>query len=555
MKNLLYLTKVLFINSIGFNSTRKKVANKAPSRLGTILLFAVLFIFVGVPMISTGVILGITFKELNLIGQGITSFLSIMSVMVLLFSIFGIISTFYLSKDIETLLALPFKPKEILVAKLLNSLTTAYLIEAMMLLPTLVGIGIGAHLNILFYINTILVMILLPIIPLSLFGIFLTPLMRYTALNRFKDKMQYIITIVIVLFAVAIEMIPASMGGDSPEELGNLIATQGNTLTYIMFFTIPASISLSSNNILVSIGSMIGYILLSIGAIYLFSVVGEKTYIKGVLGKPQIKKQKEKNTTIEFNNVKNTSVFKEMVKNEFRTVFRSPIYNMNLILPVFIMPIIFSIGFVAGFTGEGEDINELLSFFKEILNFKNGAVLVFTVAILSFFTCMSMIASSAISRDGKHAYINKYIPVKPMTIINAKVFWGIIFGIVPCVLITILGMVIGLMDIVDVILIMVPLFLYVVFTNYIGIIIDLKRPKLDWENETVAVKQNMNSMIFMLIDVVFTIAICALGAILLFINIPSFVASIILSLIFLVLCVIIYKLMDNKDIEIFKNIG
>ena len=555
MKNLLYLTKVLFINSIGFNSTRKKVANKAPSRLGTILLFAVLFIFVGVPMISTGVILGITFKELNLIGQGITSFLSIMSVMVLLFSIFGIISTFYLSKDIETLLALPFKPKEILVAKLLNSLTTAYLIEAMMLLPTLVGIGIGAHLNILFYINTILVMILLPIIPLSLFGIFLTPLMRYTALNRFKDKMQYIITIVIVLFAVAIEMIPASMGGDSPEELGNLIATQGNTLTYIMFFTIPASISLSSNNILVSIGSMIGYILLSIGAIYLFSVVGEKTYIKGVLGKPQIKKQKEKNTTIEFNNVKNTSVFKEMVKNEFRTVFRSPIYNMNLILPVFIMPIIFSIGFVAGFTGEGEDINELLSFFKEILNFKNGAVLVFTVAILSFFTCMSMIASSAISRDGKHAYINKYIPVKPMTIINAKVFWGIIFGIVPCVLITILGMVIGLMDIVDVILIMVPLFLYVVFTNYIGIIIDLKRPKLDWENETVAVKQNMNSMIFMLIDVVFTIAICAFGVILLFINIPSFVASIILSLIFLVLCVIIYKLMDNKDIEIFKNIG
>ena len=100
MKNALYLTKVLFINSIGFNSTRKKIANKTPSRLGTILLFAILFIFVGVPMISTGVILGITFKELNLIGQGITSFLSIMSVMVLLFSIFGIISTFYLSKDI-----------------------------------------------------------------------------------------------------------------------------------------------------------------------------------------------------------------------------------------------------------------------------------------------------------------------------------------------------------------------------------------------------------------------------------------------------------------------
>ena len=192
---------------------------------------------------------------------------------------------------------------------------------------------------------------------------------------------------------------------------------------------------------------------------------------------------------------------------------------------------------------------------KEFINFSNGNVLVFTVALLSFFTSMSMSSSTAISRDGKNAYFNKIIPVSPMTIINSKIVIGVIFGFVPCLLISVVGLVFNLLSILDLILINVPLFLYIVFTNYIGIFIDLKRPKLDWENETVAVKQNTNTLIFMLVDLVFTFLICGFGVLLLFIEIPSFVASLILSLIFLGLCVIIYRLIDKKGLAILNNIG
>ena len=565
MKNTLYLTKVLFLNSFGLNFSNKEKKNKKSiSRIGYIALIIFLILFVGAPMLLMGIGMGVSFNEIgktlegvNVILEGFKSFLPLMSVMILLFSIFGIISTFFLSSDMETLLALPFKPKEIIIAKFINSLTSVYLIEIMMFLPILIGIGLGASLNILYYFNIILVTIFLPMVPLAIFGILLTSLMRYTALNRIKDKIQYIIMLFAIVVAVAIEIGSSSMGEGSMDDMANLIVNQSNALSYVMFFTLPASIALGTNNILLSIGCMLIFIIMSIGFVILFGLIGEKIYIKGVLGKPQLKIKNKKEEKVELKEEKKTSIFKELVKNEWRTINRSPIFNMNLVLPVFLMPIILGVSMIAGFSEVDEvgTLTEFIKSFKEIIDFGVGNVLVFAVAILSFFTSMSMSSSTAISRDGRNAYFNKIIPVEPMTIINAKVVLGIILGFVPCLLITIILLALGLMNVLDFILINIPLFLFIVVTNYIGIYIDLRRPKLEWENETVAVKQNTNTMIYMFLDWALTMIIVAFGVILIFIRIPAFVASLILSLIFLGLYVIIYRLMKNKGLEIFNNIG
>ena len=445
MKNTLYLTKVLFFNSFGLNFSNKGKNNKKSiSRAAYIFLILFLILFVGAPMLLMGIGMGFSFNEIgktlegvNVVLEGFKSFLPLMSIMILLFSIFGIISTFFLSSDMETLLALPFKPKEIIIAKFINSLTSVYLIEVMMFLPILIGIGLGASLNILYYFNIILVTIFLPMVPLAIFGILLTSLMRYTALNRVKDKIQYVIMLFVIVVAVAIEIGSTSMGEGSMDDMANLIVNQSNALSYVMFFTLPASIALGTENILLSIGCMLIFIIMSIGFVILFGLIGEKIYIKGVLGKPQLKIKNKKEEKVELKEEKKTSIFKELVKNEWRTVNRSPIYNMNLVLPVFLMPIILGVSMFAGFSEVDEvgTLTEFINGFKEIIDFSAGNVLVFTVAILSFFTSMSMSSSTAISRDGKNAYFNKIIPVEPMTIINAKVVLGIILGFIPCLLI------------------------------------------------------------------------------------------------------------------------
>ena len=559
MKNAFYLTKVLFLNSFGLNFSNKEKNNKKKSisRIGYIILMATLILFVGAPMLIMGLGMGVSFNEIgktlegvNVVLEGFKSLLPMISLMVLVFS-------FFLSTDMETLLALPFKPKEIIIAKFLNSLTSVYLIEIMMFLPILIGIGIGASLNILYYFNILLVTIFLPMVPLAIFGILLTSLMRYTALNRIKDKIQYVIMAFVIIFAISVELASSSMGDTSMDDMANMIINQSNALSYIMFFTLPASIALGTNNILLSIGCMLIFIILSIGFVILFGLVGEKIYIKGVLGKPQLKIKNKNEEKVEFKEEKKTSIFKELLKKEWITVKRSPIFNMNLVLPVFLMPIILGVSMMAGFSEVDEvgTLSELIKGFKEVIDFSLGSVLVFAVAILSFFTSMSMSSPTAISREGKNAYFNKIIPVAPMTIINSKIVIGVIFGLVPCLLITVVLMALNLMSILDFILINVPLLFFIVLTNYIGIYIDLKRPQLEWDNETVAVKQNTNTLIYMLIDMALTMLIVALGVLLLFVKIPAFVASLILTLIFLSLCVIIYRLMKNKGLELFKNIG
>ena len=473
MKNMLYLTKVLFINSFsgfGFGSSKKK-EKKSNSVVGVIVLLLILGLFVAAPMVFTGYSIGLMFKGFDLYSI-FSSLLPIMSLMVLLFSIFGIISTFYLSSDMDTLLCLPFRPKDIILAKFFNSLTSVYLIELMMMTPILLGIGIGIGANFLYYINIILVTIFLPIVPLSIFGMLIVSLMRYTALNRFKDKMQYILTGLIIVFVVVIEIISSTSVGEAPEDLGVALSSMDNTLSYVLFYTIPASFSLSSSNILISILSMLGFIALCVGSVFLFSLVAEKTYIKGVLGKPQIAVKKEKKE-VKIKEEKKVSVFGELVKYDFKTIVRSPTYNMNLLIPVFLVPIIFVISFGFGFT-EGAEIdmsfNEIIAMVKEMINVKEGSIFTFVFAGLTFFTSFTMTSSSAISREGKQAFFLKTIPVAPLTIINSKIFLGVVLGVLPCLLVLIVLLVVGLINILDCILFLVPLIFFVVLTNYLSII-------------------------------------------------------------------------------------
>lgn len=565
MKTALYLTKILLKNGFTDLTTKRSKREKQSNSSATlIIVFVVLIGMVAAPMAFMGFSYGMLFKQYNLLLDIFKLLIPVASIMVIFFSIFTFISVFYLSSDIESLLSMPLKPWQILLAKFLNALISVYLIELMMLTPILFGIGVGAQCNLLYFLNTLIITIVLPIFPLSILGILTVSVMRYSALSKMKDKMQYVIMAFALIFAFSMQIF-TSAGGTalegSEEEIialiQNSLGNTANLLSSIMFFTYPASLALGLSNIFYSILWILAFIAVSLLGLTLFLWVGEKTYIKGILGKPQLKIKKKKEDKVVFVEEKNNNLFINLVSNEWRTMWRSPVFNMNLISTVIIVPIVLVFSFFVGMIESGEELNigELLSSLKGFVDFNSGYVMAFTIAILSFFTSFAMVASTAISRDGKYAWINKVIPVKPMTIINAKVFWGIVLGFIPVLFITLLGLVVGLFNVLDFLLINIPLFLLVVFVNYIGIIIDLRRPKLDWDDEHTAVKNNVNGLFFMLIDWAVTALIVGIGVVLLFINIPGFITSIILSLIFLVGCVIIYKLLENKGLSLFDKIG
>ena len=562
MKNILYLTKILFLNSMGASSNNKK-SKKRFSRIGIISLVVILFGLVFVPMVYLGIEMGKMFAPFGMLDIILKLFLPISSIILIVFSIFSIISTFFLSSDIETLIGLPIKPRDIIIAKFLTSLMTVYLIEFMMFTPIIIGLGIGLEVSVLYYFYTILITIFLPFFPLSILGIVLVSLMRYSAMSKMKDKIQYFIMAFAVIFALGMqvlsEMIPEIMvdNVDAIEAIKLTFSGPANLFSGIMFFTYPASIALSTNNIIISILSILGFIAISFVGLGIFAYVGEKIYIKGILGKPQIKSKKYKEEKVEIKSEKETSLFKNLVANEWKLMWRSPTFNMNLIASVLVVPIIFAFSFGIGFIrgSDGASFKDIVGAMGEMISLDSAFAMCIAIAIFSFFTCFSPISSTAISRDGKHAWCNKVLPINPMTIIYAKMFWGLVLGFIPVVFLGILALVIGVFNIIELIMVLIPIALIVVFTNFIAIMIDLARPKTNWDSEQSAVKQNMNTLFFMLIDWGITAVIAIIGVILFDVDLPNYFITIILTLLLGAGCVILNRLLKKKGIEVFKNIG
>lgn len=562
MKNILYLTKILFLNSMGASSNNKK-SKKRFSRIGIISLVVILFGLVFVPMVYLGIEMGKMFAPFGMLDIILKLFLPISSIILIVFSIFSIISTFFLSSDIETLIGLPIKPRDIIIAKFLTSLMTVYLIEFMMFTPIIIGLGIGLEVSVLYYFYTILITIFLPFFPLSILGIVLVSLMRYSAMSKMKDKIQYFIMAFAVIFALGMqvlsEMIPEIMvdNVDAIEAIKLTFSGPANLFSGIMFFTYPASIALSTNNIIISILSILGFIAISFVGLGIFAYVGEKIYIKGILGKPQIKSKKYKEEKVEIKSEKETSLFKNLVANEWKLMWRSPTFNMNLIASVLVVPIIFAFSFGIGFIrgSDGASFKDIVGAMGEMISLDSAFAMCIAIAIFSFFTCFSPISSTAISRDGKHAWCNKVLPINPMTIIYAKMFWGLVLGFIPVVFLGILALVIGVFNIIELIMVLIPIALIVVFTNFIAIMIDLARPKTNWDSEQSAVKQNMNTLFFMLIDWGITAVIAIIGVILFDVDLPNYFITIILTLLLGAGCVILNRLLKKKDMEVFKNIG
>src|SRR5690554_2892230 len=157
------LTKTLIKNGDGLSLKGNSTLAKVP----IIATFAILLpaIMIGISALVRSLI-----NALQLVGQEgiILSWgISINSAMVFLFGIFYIISTYYFSSDVESLLPLPLKPRQIVGAKFLVVTIYEYLTTAVIYIPIWLTYGIVMGSGFLYYLYGLLVYIFLPITPLA----------------------------------------------------------------------------------------------------------------------------------------------------------------------------------------------------------------------------------------------------------------------------------------------------------------------------------------------------------------------------------------------------
>ena len=196
---------------------------------------------------------------------------------------------------------------------------------------------------------------------------------------------------------------------------------------------------------------------------------------------------------------------------------------MQCVLPAFLLPVIFAIVF---FAGSDESLKEITQ-----MAINPTVVLCVAIGINTFLLSMIFISVTAISRDGQNAVFMKYIPVPLYKQIIYKCLPSIIISIVPIVFVIVaMSYLLNYYNVLFIIYSLIISILISILYSYLMIIVDLKRPKLNWDTEYAVVKQNFNMIFCFAFSIAMIIIICVMGGTLanFDINVVALVSSVVL---------------------------
>ena len=175
------------------------------------------------------------------------------------------------------------------------------------------------------------------------------------------------------------------------------------------------------------------------------------------------------------------------------------------------------------------------------------------LCVIQFFLMFIYISVTAISRDGQNASFMKYIPVKYMKQIDYKVMPNIIMTSIMSIITVIIAGILIKADILYLLLILITSIIMGVFQSYVLIIVDLKKPKLEWNSEYAVVKQNMN-LIWSVVISLISITVLIISGVVLENTFNSFILTGIIALVYLLVTIITRNYINNNINKLIEKI-
>ncbi len=512
------------LSALKYRFTREKKKLWEPVLIAAVILLS----FLPLMALYIGLMISM-FAAGNVIGQPemilAVSFV-FAQIMILVFGLFYIMGTFYFSKDLETFVPLPLKPYEVIGGKFAVIMVNEYLTSIPILLPPIIIYGAGTAQGILYWLKSLVLMAVTPVIPLSIAALIIILMMRVVNLRRYKDMFA----IVGGLFAIVIGM-GSSMFfqnvPENPEDLQNFFTSQ-NGLVDMIGSRFPPSIwatrGLSDNGI-AGWGYFLLYLAVCVALMLLLLWVSNLVFYKALLAGQEVSRKRKNITKSQIGKQlgRMSSPVAAIAKREWRLLMRTPLYVLNGLVGSVAGPIIM----VMMLTLKNEpELAELVGSISDPGVIPYAALV--CLGLMLFTAGMNMVASTALSREGQTIWIAKMLPVSAKQQVAGKLVVSYIISAIG-VLTTSLIMII---------LLKIPI-LWTVGATIVGLIgsvpmaslnllLDVFHPKLVWNSEQEAMKQNMNGGIGMLLSL---LVLLILGAA----AVPMVLAGIPIQYVFIVI--------------------
>lgn len=347
-------------------------------------------------------------------------------------------------------------------------------------------------------------------------------------------------------------LVQSTSGSMNQEQIIDLIQKGENSLLGLTTGIFPttrwgAEAMISSVNLSGLINILI-YIGFSILVYIVILWLSELIYLRGVVGMSETSSSRKKNGSVKLDEkAEQNSVVTTYTLVELKLLFRTPIYFVNCVMINFLLPVFLFIPFIFQQESQGA-LQEIIPRINSPE--ASGIVLMAFFSIAFFLGGTNGVTSTSISREGQELFIKKYLPVSYRQQLTAKVLSGFILGLFGVLMLVLSAMFLLKLPLATALIIMLTAWLPILLTSITGLLVDLYNPKLNWDSEQKAVKQNINVLYNMLIGLIL------LGPLWLLLPLSSNLVLVIgiLVLVYGLLCFVLLKALFTLGVRQFVRL-
>lgn len=485
------LKTLIILRLKGIFLKQTKSSQKKSSSLGRKILMILLFGYVGIVFIGMFGALFLSLIEplhaMNLDGL----YFALMSLFIIMFCFIGSVfithHEIYEAKDNELLLSMPIKNRDILLSRIFTILILNYIYELIIAIPAFGVYVYTIGMNILQIILFVGVIITLPLFVLALsclFGWILAHIL-------IKVRMKNIITIILYIVFMGFYFYAIN----SIEEYIGWLIQNGTSLAQAIE---KGAFPIYHLGLAISKGNILSFFIYAICAVVPFVIVVyflSKNFIKLATTKPKMKKNVYKAKAM-----KTSSIKKALLMRELKHFTSNAMVMLNGAVGIMFC----IIGSIALFI-YADDIYMLLN---EVPNIQSALIPILCLMGIAV-NSMNMISASSISLEGNRLWIVKSLPIQTKDILEIKLLLHLLLCVPAGIVFSIVTVMIFQVSFIDALFVIIAPILFTLFIDLLGLLLNLWKPKFDWVNETVCVKQSMPVMLTMFIamGMAFVIAI------------------------------------------------
>ncbi|MBR6949797.1 MAG: hypothetical protein IKH54_06420 [Bacilli bacterium] len=521
MKKVVSLIKAVMSSDMNIFKIKSKNGKK---NKGLVLLVSFCFMF-AIWSYANMLLEGLAPLHLQYIALSLFMFL--ISLLTVIQGIYKSGSLLFNCKDDQLLLSLPIKRSTVVFVRIFKFYVFELLFDTLFMIPLVIAyLRWADSFNYLFFISSILMLLFMPIIPIIISCII--GVISSSITSRFKHKNLASI-IISIIFLLGVFYYSYSL-----DNILENIFKHANSINEIItkiYYPSGVYANLVTN---FNIKDLLLYIIINIVITVAFIFILNKIYFKI---NSRLKKVITSNkTNIGSLKIKTKSVIKSLISKEVKTFFNIPVFiiNAGFGLVLYIIAVLYICIKFDSMIPILTDKNTLNISLKLINS--NLSIIIF--GLLSATAYMTSITNSLISLEGRNINILKSLPISTKTILLSKILSGLALTTPVFVIGNIILFIRFNISFIDMILLLSLYILIPLVSHFVGLIINLKFPKLDFDNPTEVVKQSMSSFIAVMIGMIlFVVSIVLISKI-----IGKYNATLILFISFIIYLVIDYCL-------------